>query len=202
MPPRRFHRVAAYREVGLFGLRYRYSFRVFPEISQHNFNVERMAAIRFACAYSANPAALYSRRLTMSHESQPSASFVSGVGKLCPRPRAIADDESRITAEHVICFRGMQTVHVAARNERLTPPQRIVTQIIRDISRCPHGPVGSKLYCPAPYFYLPRDIGTCLSLSPGPVYTTSQIIRKKTERLIAKSNTRSVYSLTAVRHQL
>ena len=53
----------------------------------------------------------------MSHESQPSASFVSGVGKLCPRPRAIAGDESRITAEHVICFRGTQTVPVAARNE-------------------------------------------------------------------------------------
>ena len=106
----------------------------------------------------------------MSHESQPSASFVSGVGKLCPRPRAIADDESRITAEHVICFRGTQTVPVAARNERLTPPQRIVTQIIRDISRCPHRPVGSKFYCPAPYFYLPRDVGTCLSLSPVKLY--------------------------------
>ena len=81
----------------------------------------------------------------MSHESQPSASFVSGVGKLCPRPRAIAGDESRITAEHVICFRGTQTVPVAARNERLTPPQRIVTRIIRDISRCPHGPVNSTV---------------------------------------------------------
>ena len=102
----------------------------------------------------------------MSHDSQPSASFVSGVGKLCPRPRAIGDDESRITAEYVICFRGTQTVPVAARNERLTPPQRIVTQIIRDISRCPHGPVGSKFYCPAPYFNLPRDVGTCLRLSP------------------------------------
>ena len=68
--------------------------------------------------YSANPTALYSRRLTMSHESQPSASFVSGVGKLCPRPRAIADNESRITAEHIICFRGTQTVPVAARNEQ------------------------------------------------------------------------------------
>ena len=53
----------------------------------------------------------------MSHESQPSESFVSGVGKLCPRPRAIAYDESRITAEHVICFRGTQTVPVAACNE-------------------------------------------------------------------------------------
>ena len=103
----------------------------------------------------------------MSHEAHPSASFVSGVGKLCPRPRAIADDESRITAEHVICFRGMQTVPVSARNELLTPPQRIVTQIIRDISRCPHGPVVSKFYCPGPYFYLPRDVGTCLSLSPA-----------------------------------
>ena len=112
-------------------------------------------------------AALYSRRLTMSHESQPNASFVSGVGKLCPRPRAIADDESRITAEHVICFWGTQTVPTAARNERLTPPQRIVTHIFRDISKFPHGPVGSKFYCPAPYFYLARDVGTCLSLSPA-----------------------------------
>ena len=46
------------------------------------------------------------------------------------------DEGSQNTAEHgaerVICFRGMQTVPVAARNERLTPPQRIVTQIIRD----------------------------------------------------------------------
>ena len=94
----------------------------------------------------------------MSHESQPSESFVSGADKLCPRPRAIADGESRITAEHVICFRGTQSVPVAASNERLTPPQRIVTQIIRDISRCPHGPVGSQFYRPAPYFYLRRDV--------------------------------------------
>ena len=78
---------------------------------------------------------LYSRRLPMSHESQPSASFVSGVGKLCPRPRAIADDESRITAEHIICFRGTQTVPVAARNERHHHNERIVTQIFRDMSR-------------------------------------------------------------------
>ena len=47
---------------------------------------------------------------------------------------------------------------VAARNERLTPPQRIVTQITRDISTCTHGPVVSKFYCPVPYFYLPRDV--------------------------------------------
>ena len=119
------------------------------------------------CAYSANPAAVYSRRLTTSDESQPSTSFVSGVGKLCPRPRAIADDESRITAEHVICFRGTQTVPVAARNERLTPPQGIVKRIIQDISKCRHGPVVTKFDCPAPSFDLPRDVGTCLSLSPG-----------------------------------
>ena len=111
----------------------------------------------------------------MSHESQPSASFVSGVVKLCPRPRAIADDESRITAEHVIYFRGTQTVPVAASNERLTPPQIIITQIIQDISRCPHGPVGSRFYCPAPYFYLPRDVGTCLSLSLGCIHPPIKI---------------------------
>ena len=131
-----------------------------------------------------------------AHELQPSASLVSGVCKLCSRPRAIADwrwvttysrarhlfpgymqtahgrmqsltdDVSWTAAERVICFRGTQNVPVAARNERFTPPQRIVTRIIRDISRCPHEPVGSKFYCPAPYFYLPRDVGTCLSLSP------------------------------------
>ena len=71
-------------------------------------------------------------------------------------------EKSQTTAERIICFRGMQTVPMAERNERLTPPQ-----IIRDISRCPHGPVVSKFYCTAPYFYLTRDVGTCLSLSPG-----------------------------------
>ena len=82
---------------------------------------------------------------------------------MCQSGRVVfkeTDDESRITAEHVICFRGTQSVPVVASNERLTPPQRIVTHIIRDISRCPHGPVGSKFYRPAPYFYLPRDVGT------------------------------------------
>ena len=54
---------------------------------------------------------------------------------------------------------------MAACNERLTPPQRIVMRIIRNTSTCPHGPVVSQFYCPAPYFYLPRDVGTCLSLS-------------------------------------
>ena len=82
------------------------------------------------------------------------------------RVRSLTDDESRATAKRIICFQGTETVHVAAHNERFTPPQRIVTQIIRDIYRCPHGPVVSKFYCPAPYFYLPRDVGTCLSLSP------------------------------------
>ena len=96
MPPRRFHRVAAYR--GSQTLR-----------ATLQIIVSRI---------SRNIAALYSRRLAMSHESQPSASFVSGVGKLCPRPRAIADDESRITAEHIICFRGTQTVPVAESNKR------------------------------------------------------------------------------------
>ena len=86
------------------------------------------------------------------------------------RVRSLPDDDSRTTAERVICFRGTQTVPVAARNDRLTPQQRIVTQIIWDISRCPHGPVVTKFYCPAPHFYLPRDVGTCLSLSPGSTY--------------------------------
>ena len=34
-------------------------------------------------------------------------------------------------------------------------------------SRFSHGPVVNKFYCPARYFYLPRDVGTCLNLSPG-----------------------------------
>ena len=101
-----------------------------------------------------------------------------------PTARAIADDESRITAEHVICFRGMRTVPVATRNERLTPPQRIVTQIILDIFRCPHGLVGSKFYCSAPYFYLPRDVGTRLSLSP--LSSSDQTVSKAEKRLGGK----------------
>ena len=80
------------------------------------------------------------------------------------RVPSLTDNESRATVERVICFRVTQTV--AARNKRSTPLQRIVTRIILDISRCPHRPVVNKFYCPAPYFYLPRDVGTCLSLSP------------------------------------
>ena len=83
------------------------------------------------------PTAACDHCLTMIHEPQPSASFASGVRKLCP----------------------------SLRNERLTPQQRIVSRIIRDISRCTYGPLVTKFYCPAPYFYLPRDVGTCLSLS-------------------------------------
>ena len=107
---------------------------------------------------------------------------------------------SGTTAERVICFWGTQTVSMAACDRCLTmsrlltakrsfvsrvrtlccdcvqwtidttAPQRIITRIIRDISRCPHGPVVSKFYCPAPYFYLPQYVGTCLSLSQGCVY--------------------------------
>ena len=121
----------------------------------------------FSYWYSANPAALYSRRLTKDHELQRACYLFPGYANCAHgRVRSLPDDDSRTTAEHVICFRGTQTVPVAARNDRLTPQQRIVTQIIWDISRCPHGPVVTKFYCPAPHFYLPRDVGTCLSLSP------------------------------------
>ena len=117
--------------------------------------------------YSANPAAVYSRRLTKAHELQRACYLFPRYANCAHgRVRSLPDDDSRTTAERVICFRGTQTVPVAARNDRLTPQQRIVTRIIWDISRCPHGPVVTKFYCPAPHFYLPRDVGTCLSLSP------------------------------------
>ena len=64
-----------------------------------------------------------------------------------------------------ICFRGTQTVPVAARNERLTPQQRIVTRIILDISRCPHGPVVSRLHT------VPHVIFTCPGTSFEPCST-------------------------------
>ena len=51
-------------------------FAYFPKY-RSIINVERMVAL------------LYSRRLTMSHEAHPSASFVSGVGKLCLCLRAM-----------------------------------------------------------------------------------------------------------------
>ena len=126
MPPRRFHRVAVYRDVGLFSLCCNTDTRF-----AHNFNGETMAAVRFACVFSQSGRVIFTE----------------------------TDEGSRFTAERIICFRGTQTVPVAARNERLTPPQRIVTRIIRDISRCPHGPVVSKFYCPAPYFTCPWTSG-------------------------------------------
>ena len=111
----------------------------------------------------------YSRRLTKAHELQRAYYLFPGYANCAHgRVRSLPDDDSRTTAERVICFRSTQTVPVAARNDRLTPQQRIVTRIIWDISRCPHGPVVTKFYCPAPHFYLPRDVGTCLSLSPEP----------------------------------
>ena len=117
------------------------------------------------CVYSAIPATLYSRRLRKAHELSRAHHLFPGYTNCAHgRVRSLTDDESQTTAERVICFRGTQTVPVAARNE---PPQRIVTQIIRYISTCPHRPVVSKFYCPAPYFYLPRDVGTCLKLKCG-----------------------------------
>ena len=145
---------------------------MFREIAQHHFNVERMAAI-FFCIINAGDVCAFSQsgRVTFTE----------------------TDEGSRSRAERVICrFRGMQTVPMVAceiatswrsltdDESRTTAgvsgvrklcmwlfaPQSMVTRIIRDISRCPHGPVVTKFYCPAPYFYLPRDVGTCLSLSP------------------------------------
>ena len=132
-------------DVGLFGLRYNTD-----TCFAHNFNVDKNGGDTFR-----------TRRVRI----QPmSTSFVSGVRKLCPRPRAIADwrwvmNYSR--ARNLFLGYGN-----CALNERLTTQQRIVTRILLDISRCPHRQVVSKFSCPARYFYLPRDVGTCLSLSP------------------------------------
>ena len=139
------------------------SFCAFREITQYHFNVDRMAAILFVLPIRP----YYSRRLTKAHELQRACYLFPGYANCAhSRVRSLPDDDSRTTAERVICFQGTQTVPVAARNDRLTPQQRIVTRIIWDISRCPHGPVVTQFYCPAPHFYLPRDVGTCLSLSP------------------------------------
>ena len=73
----------------------------------------------FSYWYSANPAALYSRRLTKAHELQRASYLFPGYTN-CAHPhgrvRSLPDDDSRTTAERVICFRGTQTVPVAARN--------------------------------------------------------------------------------------
>ena len=124
----------------------------------------------WVCAYSANPVALYSRKLTKDHELQPSmepsASFFWGTQTV----RTIADwqghDHSQTTAECIIFFTGYPNcahdhvrsptdvgsrtitaerllfgVTLTESDERqrrclckelLTPPQRIVTQIIQD----------------------------------------------------------------------
>ena len=100
------------------------------------------------CIYSANQAALHSRRL--AHMFPGYANCAHG------HVLSLTGDGSR-TVERIICFRGTQTVPTL-RNERLTPLQRIVTRIILDISRSRHRPVVNTFYCPAPYFYLPRDL--------------------------------------------
>ena len=128
MPPRRFHRVAVYRR------------RHFAHFAKQRSIISMLIEWRryFSYWYSANPAALYSRRLTKAHELQRACYLFPGYANCAHgRVRSLPDDDSRTTAERVICFRGTQTVPVAARNDRLTPQQRIVTRIILDISRCP-----------------------------------------------------------------
>ena len=56
--------------------------------------------------------------ITFTDVSPPIATFTD------VRVQSLTDDESRATAKCIICFRGTQTVPSAARNERLTPPQR------------------------------------------------------------------------------
>ena len=95
--------------------------------------------------YSANPAASYSRRLTKAHELQRTRHLFSGTANCAHgRVRSLPVDECRTTDERYF--------QVPARD--------------------PHGPVVTKFYCPAPYFYLPRDVGTCLSLSHASVMET------------------------------
>ena len=114
-------------DVGLFGLHYRYSFRAFREITQHNFNVEIMAGIRARI------------QVIRPH-------YIHGDWLICFRGTQTVPT----AAGNCWLMMSMQTVPVAACNKRSTPRQRIVTRIIRDISRCPHGPVVNKLYWPAP----------------------------------------------------
>ena len=121
----------------------------------------------FSYWYSANPAALYSRRLTKAHELQRACYLFPEYANCAHgRVRSLPDDDSRTTAERVICFRGTQTVPVAARNDRLTPQQRIVTRIIWDISRCPHGPVVTKILLSRTSFLLAPGRRDLLKFEP------------------------------------
>ena len=74
------------------------SFRAFRKITQHHFNVDKMAAILFAyrvinagsvCVFSQSGRVIFTEPDEGSRTTE-SASFVSGVCRLCPRPRAIA----------------------------------------------------------------------------------------------------------------
>ena len=102
------------------------------------------------CAYTANLAGLYSRRLTIRNYSRACHLFLGYANCVHGRVRSLPDDESLANSKAVICFQGTHTVPVTACNERLTPRHRkesLITRIIRDISRCPHRPVVSKFYC-------------------------------------------------------
>ena len=99
------------------------------------------------CAYSANPATLYSQRLAY-HKLHPSASFVSGVHKLCPRPRAIADWRwvTSYSQAHHLCFRGTQTVSTAACDRWLTMSHELqpsTSFVFSGYTNCVHGRVRS-----------------------------------------------------------
>ena len=95
--------------------------------------------------FSANPAALYPRRLTGALELLPSDCYwVSHSRKL-----------TEIDERQQRCFLVQRTTDFTAKN---------CSENYLGFSRFPHGPVVNKFYCPASYVYYAR---TCLSSSLG-----------------------------------
>ena len=65
------------------------SFCAFREITQYHFNVDRMAAILFVLVFSQSGRVIFTETDEGSRTTA-SVLFISGIRKLCPRPRAIA----------------------------------------------------------------------------------------------------------------
>ena len=92
-------------------------------------------------SYSANPAALYPRRLTKAHKLQPSDCYWASLTEI---------------DEYTRGFLVQRTIDTIVNNCNAN---------YSVFSMFPHGPVVNKFYCPDHYFYLPRDVWICLDFN-------------------------------------
>ena len=129
----------------------------------HNFSGVRKLCVRSPIGTGSRPLTNYCR---VHH-------IFYGVPKLCPRPRAIADwrrvtnYNRRTTVIWCHTHRKWRTLTTMFMQRTADNTAKNRNANYSGFSRFPHRPVVNKFYSLARYFYLPRDVGTCLSLIPG-----------------------------------